>query len=78
MVLGESVPVFDATAAVGSEEVAALMADHVTSGASIGIIRGHGPFAIAETLQDAYRLVSCLEHSAELLTLFEMTGRAKK
>ena len=71
LVLGESVPVFNPSVTIASEEVAELMADFISSGASVGVIRGHGPFAMADTLENAYQLISCLEYSSELLTHYE-------
>ncbi len=75
MTLGESVPVIAAEDGVASEEVAEKMAALVADGGFIGIVRGHGPFAMADTPEEAFRLISCLEYSSELLTLFEMTGK---
>ncbi|MCL2631878.1 MAG: class II aldolase/adducin family protein [Coriobacteriia bacterium] len=73
-ILDGEVQVFAPAATIASAEVATIMADVVRSGGSIAVIRGHGPFAIADTLQNAYRLVSCLEYSAALLTLLEQAG----
>jgi L-fuculose-phosphate aldolase len=75
--LGARVPVLSPEQTVASEEVAALMAEQVSSGVPVAIVRGHGPFACADSLENAFRLISCLEYSAEILTLFETTGRAK-
>jgi L-fuculose-phosphate aldolase len=74
LVLGTAVPVLSPEVTVASPEVAGLMAAQVLQGSSIAIVRGHGPFALADTIENAYRLISCLEYSAELLTLFETTG----
>ena len=74
-VLGQSVAVFAVEQAIASEQVAQMMAELVSSGGSIAVVRGHGPFAIADSLKNAHRLVSSLEYSASLLTLFEQTGR---
>jgi L-fuculose-phosphate aldolase len=74
LLLGAKVPVLAVEKTVASEEVAALMAKQVAAGVSVAIIRGHGPFAWADSLENALRLISCLEYSAEVLTLFEMTG----
>ncbi|MDR0346887.1 MAG: class II aldolase/adducin family protein [Coriobacteriales bacterium] len=75
ILLGEKIPVLNAEKTVASEEVAALMAQQVSAGVAVAVIRGHGPFAWADSLENAFRLISCLEYSAEMLTLFEMTGR---
>ncbi len=75
LVLGNSVPVLVVDEAVASEEVATQMAAIITGGGFIGVVRGHGPFVLADTLEDALRLISCLEYSSELLTIFDMTGK---
>ncbi|MDR2957695.1 MAG: class II aldolase/adducin family protein [Coriobacteriales bacterium] len=67
--LGQSIPVLTPGQAIASDEVAGLMAQLVRHGASIAVVRGHGPFALADSMEKAYRLVSCLEYSASLLTL---------
>jgi L-fuculose-phosphate aldolase len=76
--LGEKVPVLAAAQTIASEEVAALMAAQVASGVAVAVVRGHGPFAWADSLENALRLISCLEYSAELLSLLEMTRRKPK
>jgi L-fuculose-phosphate aldolase len=68
-VLGPSVPVLAPSEAIASDEVAQMMASLVRAGGSIAVVRSHGPFAIADTLANAHRQVSCLEYSAKLLTL---------
>ena len=78
LLLGTSVPVLAPAVVVASEEVAALMAAQVAVGSCVAVVRGHGPFALADSLENAYRLISCLEYSAEMLTLFETTGRTAK
>jgi L-fuculose-phosphate aldolase len=78
LLLGAKVPVLAPEKTVASEEVAALMAEQVASGVAVAVIRGHGPFAWADSLENAFRLISCLEYSAEMLTLFEMTKRKLK
>jgi L-fuculose-phosphate aldolase len=73
-ILGTSIPVLAPKNTIASPEVGELMAEQVRAGSSHAVIRGHGPFALADTLAHAYRLVSCLEYSAEILTLLEATG----
>lgn len=75
MILGTAVPVLSVKRTIASEEVAEKMAELVKGGGHIAVVRGHGPFAIADSLEEAYKLISCLEQSAHLLTLFEQTGR---
>ena len=73
-VLGQFVAVLDVQQTIASEEVAELMAGVIEHGDKVAIVRGHGPFALAGTLADAHRLVSCLEYSASMLTLVERRG----
>jgi len=71
LMLGQRVSVLDFEDSIGSSDVASAMATLVSNGASIGVVRGHGPFAMADSLQNALRLVSCLEYSCELLYLLD-------
>ncbi|MDR0888544.1 MAG: class II aldolase/adducin family protein [Coriobacteriales bacterium] len=71
LILGSAVPVLTPKATIASNEAAGMLADQVAGGHNIAVLRGHGPFAIADTLEDAWRLISCLEHSAHLLALLE-------
>jgi len=75
LVLGNSVPVFSPANTIASEEVATLMADLVKSGYAIAVIRGHGPFVIADKLEHALRMISCLEYSSQLLCMLEASGK---
>ncbi|MCL1880179.1 MAG: class II aldolase/adducin family protein [Actinomycetia bacterium] len=74
LVLGAAVPVLSPQQTVAADEVATMMAELVSGGGSLAVIRGHGPFAMADSLQNALRLVSCLEYSAHILTLREQAG----
>jgi L-fuculose-phosphate aldolase len=70
-VLGDRIKVFSPEKTIASDQVATLMANAVLAGEKIAVIRGHGAFAIADTLAGAHRLVSCLEYSSQLLTLMQ-------
>ena len=70
-VLGDKIKVFSPEKTIASDQVATLMANAVLAWEKIAVIRGHGAFAIADTLAGAHRLVSCLEYSAQLLTLIQ-------
>ncbi|NLG11191.1 MAG: aldolase [Coriobacteriaceae bacterium] len=74
MILGTAVPVLLVKRTIASDEVAAAMDELVRNGGRIAVVRGHGPFAIADSLEEAFKLISCLEQSAHLLTLIEQTG----
>lgn len=65
----QGVRVFSAEVTIESPEVARMLSEAVLQGAQIAVIRGHGPFAIAEDLREAMRLVSVLEATAEILDI---------
>jgi L-fuculose-phosphate aldolase len=71
LVCGTSVPVLTAAKTVASAEVAQLMAEHAAAGGRLAVIKGHGPFAVAPSLPEAFRLISNLEYSAQLQHLLE-------
>lgn len=56
---------------IGSLEAAKMLGEIVESGNKIGVIGGHGPFAIGDCLADALQLVSSLEHSCKLASMME-------
>lgn len=77
---GGSIPVVHVAQKVGSKEaadkIAALMVAQAQAGKpQLVVLGGHGPFALAQTLEGAMRLVSVLELSCRLLTLCEQTGK---
>jgi ribulose-5-phosphate 4-epimerase/fuculose-1-phosphate aldolase len=69
-VLGEEgVKVYEPAVSIQSEEAANMLGQAVFEGANIAILKGHGPFAIASTIFEAYKLISCLEASCEIADL---------
>lgn len=71
------VPVLVSKTTIGSAEAAALFGEALQE-YPIAVLRGHGPFAVAAQLKDAYRWVSVLECSCELLTMRDTVGRPLK
>jgi L-fuculose-phosphate aldolase len=69
--LGLEVAVLTPNQVIASEEAAAQLAELVKNGTRIAVLRGHGPFAVGDKLEDAYQLVSVLEHSAHIAHLVE-------
>jgi len=66
---------------VGSADVGALFAQTLSKSKdpnTVAVLRGHGPFAHGATLEDAYRLVSILEHSSTILNTIQSLGAAHK
>ena len=78
LVCGERIPVVRVEKAVASIDVARCMAKLVAEGVCMAVVAGHGPFAIAATLEDAFRLISCLERSAEILDILDRTNQTRK
>jgi len=68
------VPVVSSATSIGSaeagEKLAAALLDR-----RVAVLRGHGPFAIGESLEDAYQAISCLEASCQIIDIVESTGR---
>ncbi len=71
LLLPEPVKVVRPQYSIGSPEGAKMLADIVEAGGSIGVIGGHGPFAVGKTLESALQLISSLEHSCKLADMME-------
>lgn len=72
-VIGESIPVFDPSNKIGSPEAAEMLSgalQHI----SVAVLRSHGPFAIGDTLEEAFYKISSLEASCQLLDLRDSVG----
>ena len=67
-------PVVTSAEPVGSPEAGEKLAAALI-GRRVAVLRGHGPFARGESLEDAYQAISCLEASCEILDLLESMGR---
>lgn len=69
LILGR-VPVVACETTIGSPVAADLLAAAlVDSGCPVAVLRGHGPFAAAADLSDAWRAISVLEMSCKILTI---------
>jgi L-fuculose-phosphate aldolase len=68
LLLGE-VSVLACEQTVASAEVGLKLAELAEGGTRIAVVRGHGPFVIGESLENALQLLSALEYSAHLLSL---------
>jgi L-fuculose-phosphate aldolase len=73
----KAVPVVSSATTVGSPEAAANLAEALRT-CRVAVLRGHGPFAIGETLEDAYQAISCLEASCKVLNLLQAIGRTPR
>lgn len=68
-------PIVTAKTTIGSPEAARLLAEALSSEQphrAIAVLRGHGPFAYGSMLEDAYRLVSVLEHSSVIINQIQI------
>jgi len=62
------VPVLDVARTIASAEVAQLLPQLMAqTDCPIAVVRGHGPFSVGASLQDAWHWVSVLEMSSKLL-----------
>jgi len=67
-VLGDQpVVVVSPQTTIGSQEVADLLGQAAYTGARIVVVKGHGPFAVAPTIEQAFQLISVLEASCDIL-----------
>lgn len=62
------VPILSVEDSIGSEVVASQLAK-LFNGNRIALVKGHGSFAIGETLEEAYLKTSSLEHSSQIIHL---------
>ena len=69
------IPVVTAAQSIGSPEAAEKLALALVD-RRVAVLRGHGPFARGESLEDALQAVSCLEASCHVLNLLDAMGRA--
>lgn len=68
------VPVVTAAQSIGSPEAGAKLAEALLE-RRVAVLRGHGPFARGETLEDAFQAISCLEASCAILDALDAIGR---
>lgn len=69
----ESVPVVTSATTIGSPEAAAKLSEALRT-RRVAVLKGHGPFAVGETLEDAYQAISCLEASCHVLNILDSIG----
>jgi len=73
LVIGDSIPVLVPKVKIGSAEAAEMLADALKR-VPAAVLRTHGPFAIGETLWDAWGVIGVLEASCHILDLRDSTG----
>lgn len=67
------VPVVSSEQTIGSAEAGAKLAEALRD-RRVAVLRGHGPFAVGSTLEDAYQAISCLEASCQVLDVLASIG----
>jgi L-fuculose-phosphate aldolase len=72
-VIGDAVPVLVPKLKVGSAEAAAMLAQALRD-VPVAVLRTHGPFAVGQTLWDAWGIIGVLEESCHILDLRDTTG----
>ncbi|MFA5844442.1 MAG: class II aldolase/adducin family protein [Coriobacteriia bacterium] len=72
-VIGSAIPVLVPEVKIGSAEAARMLAEALRA-VPVAVLRTHGPFAIGETLWDAWGMVGVLEESCHILNLRDATG----
>ena len=73
-VIGDVVPVLSPPTVIASAEAAEMLAEALGT-VSIAVLRGHGPFAAAATLEEAFARVSILEAACKILDLRDAIDR---
>jgi L-fuculose-phosphate aldolase len=72
-VIGASIPVLVPQLKVGSPEAAVMLAEALQT-VPVAVLRTHGPFAIGQTLWEAWGQIGVLEESCHILDLRDSTG----
>lgn len=73
-VIGASIPVLNPSTVIASAEAAEMLALVLTQ-VPIAVLRGHGPFALGPTIEEAFAKVSILEAACRILDLRDSVGR---
>jgi len=73
-ILGD-VPVVSAEQTIASPEAAEVLSEALRE-KKVAVLKTHGPFAKGRTLEEAFYHVSCLEASAKILDLMDVSPRS--
>lgn len=73
-VLGGKIPVLAPANTIASAEAGELLANALAS-VPVAVLRSHGPFAVGDSLWDAWGFVCVLEDSCRILDLSDTRGR---
>jgi L-fuculose-phosphate aldolase len=73
-VIGDVIPVLSPSSVIASAEAAEMLAETLAE-VPIAVLRGHGPFALGPTIEEAFAKVSILEAACKILDLRDAVGR---
>ncbi len=73
-VLGASIPVVSAQQTIASPEAAVKLAE-ILEDRKIAVLKSHGPFAVGDTLEEAFYHVSALEVACRILDIRDSSCR---
>ncbi len=73
-VIGDVIPVLNPSSVIASSEAADLLAETLST-VPVAVLRGHGPFAMGPTIEEAFAKVSILEAACRILDLRDTVGR---
>lgn len=59
---------------LGSDEICRLLPSFLQGSSVIAVVKGHGSFAIGQTLEEAYKYTSSLESSCKILVAVRASG----
>ncbi|WP_456456302.1 class II aldolase/adducin family protein [Thermovibrio sp.] len=74
LLFGGNVPVLSAKEVVSSKEVAEKIPSLLKK-CPVCVVKGHGPFAVGETIEEALKYLSALENSCKILTYHSLLRR---
>jgi L-fuculose-phosphate aldolase len=73
-VIGDVIPVLNPSSVIASAEAGEVLAETLAD-IPIAVLRGHGPFALGPTIEEAFAKVSILEAACKILDLRDAIGR---
>jgi L-fuculose-phosphate aldolase len=77
--LYKAAPIVRARDGVGSEETVRLLPSFLGNDNVVAMVKGHGSFAVGNTLEEAYKYTSALENSCKIIVAVRsMAGRGER
>jgi L-fuculose-phosphate aldolase len=72
--LYKAAPIVRVHQPIGSEEIARMLPSFLQVPNVIAVVKGHGSFAIGQSLEEAYRYTSALENSCRIIVAMRASG----